>query len=156
MSLYADLYNKVVAEIDTAVDTGTLQYIKSVHRGIQDRAEKGNLPSLTIFPLFAPDELWVAVPNRRQGIMGVVIGIMQEPTDLDFPFGQTTPRKEGLLVTLAEVQNVIDNMRDDFIVAVPKLSDLELVANDPIPIGENVWIQEIVIRFKYRAVAGNR
>jgi len=157
MGVFADLYNEVVDVYDAAKASGSLQYIKSVNRGLADRMQKGSTPSLTIWPAFTPDEAWVAVPNRRQGIFTVVVGIAQEPGNRDRPFGVTgDTSKRGLLVTAADVMNLADNKRDDFKLAAPTLTDMEVVSNDPVPIGERFWVQEIMIRFKYRPLAGQR
>ncbi len=157
MGLFADLYNSVVDVYDVEKASGSLQYIKSVNRGLADRMIKGSTPSLTIWPAFSPDEAWVAVPNRRQGIFVVVVGIAQEPGNRDRPFGVTgDSAQRGLLVTAADVMNVADNKRDTFLAASTTLTDMEVVSNDPVPIGERFWVQEIMIRFKYRPVAGLR
>lgn len=157
MSVFADLYNDVVDLMDTEKASGTLTYINLVKRGmLEDEIVKGTTPTLTIWPAFSPSEVWVAIPNRRQDIFQVVIGIIQEPEDRDRPFGQTTSRKEGILLTAADVMNALDNARTTFVDGNAKVADQEVVANDPFPIGQGFWAMEIVIRFKWRAIAGQR
>lgn len=158
MLAWVDLYNETVQILRDAIVSGqNLDYLKIVNSGVADRVVKGTLPALTVWPTLDPNEVWVALPDVRQGIFTVSITIMQETAQKAFPFGRSSPRVEGLLITAAEVMNEMDAARDRLCAAVPDLTDYDVAALDPIPIGpETVWTQELMVRYKYRVKAGQR
>ncbi len=91
MLAWVDLYNETVQILRDAIVSGqNLDYLKIVNSGVSDRAVKGNLPGLTVWPTFDPNEVWVAVPDVREGLFTVSITVMQEPEDKNFPFGRSS------------------------------------------------------------------
>lgn len=158
--MYASTINKVHSTLKTARDSGALSHFVGLYFGEQDANLNLSKPAMLVKmddPFIDPSEDWQSIRNRKEGFFRVIVVVISDAVNRDFPYGKPgDANKRGILTDVKDVLNQLDTDRDAIVAASSKNIDMNVSGRRMQNIGGRTWEAELVLIFKQRFTTGGR